>query len=226
MTTDSPLRPQGTGPGQPRSRGRPRDPAKREAILDAARRLFLAHGADATPLDAVIGAAGVSRANFYANFHDRSQLLEALIRRESERIVGEAAPEDLEAGSLEAAFVAFGERLLRLLADPDMVGFERVIAAAVGSHPELPGRFYEAGPGRAHRRLAQLVAKGVRSGQLEVEDADAAAEDLMGLWQGMMRVQLTMGSAPTPDGAARRRRAERGVALFMRLYGAASGRPT
>ena len=207
--SDRPLRP----------RGRPRDPAKREAILDAARHLFLAHGADATPLDAVISAACVSRANFYANFHDRSQLLEALIRRESERIVGEPGPNELEGSSLEAALVAFGERLLRLLADPDIVGFERLVHAAALAHPEIPRRFYDAGPGRARRRLAEIVAAGVRAGELLVEDCDAAAEDLAGLWQGMIRVELTMGLSPAPDAAARRRRAERGVGLFMRLYG-------
>lgn len=51
-----------------RRRGRPRDPAKREALLEAARKLFLELGADAVTVDQVIAGAKVSRATYYNNF--------------------------------------------------------------------------------------------------------------------------------------------------------------
>ena len=42
-------------------RGRPKDPAKRQAILDAAKALFLAQGFSGTSMDAVAAEAGVTR---------------------------------------------------------------------------------------------------------------------------------------------------------------------
>ena len=61
-----------------RSRGRPRDPAKLEAILDAAYDLFVDRGIAATPMDLVAERAGVSKMTVYANFRDKPALLAAV----------------------------------------------------------------------------------------------------------------------------------------------------
>ncbi len=199
-----------------RPRGRPRDPGKRDAILDAARRLMLAHGPDGIALDRIIGEAGISRSAFYSNFEDRDALIEALIERETDRL----APPELDELPFDGAAVAFGERLLRFLVDPDMIGFEKLIASAAERAPQLPSRFYDAGPGRSMRCLSKLIERGVAEGILAPLDADVAAEDLMALWQGMIRVEMTLGGAASPSDDRLRSRAERGVMLFARLYGA------
>lgn len=201
-----------------RQRGRPKDQAKRDAILDAARSLFLAHGPHAVALDVVADLARVSKSTFYSNFADRGALLEALIRRESDRIVSDDDGISITAETLVPVLTAFGVRLLRFLADPDMMGFERLIAAAVQNHPDLPDRFFEAGPGRARARLALVIAEGARCGALRVEDTDWAVENLVGLWQGMMRVELSMGFKPPPNEAAIAARAARGVQSFLAIY--------
>src|SRR4029077_20234673 len=64
-----------------RGRGRPRDPAKLEAILDAAYDLFLDRGIAATPMDLVAERAGVSKMTVYANFQDKPTLLAAVFDR-------------------------------------------------------------------------------------------------------------------------------------------------
>ncbi len=210
-------------PIRPRPRGRPKDAGKRTAVLDAARRLFLQHGADGVALDVVIAEAGVSKATFYANFNERAALLEAVISREAERVIqDEEAPED-GGMSLQQRLTAFGVRLLRLLFGRETLGFERLLASATGAHPNLPARLFEAGPGRSRRVLAGLIAAGVRSGELELDDPVSAAEDLCGLWQGMLRIEMAMGLVPLPGEAVLQARSARGVELFFRLYG--TGRP-
>lgn len=200
-----------------RARGRPKDLGKRDAILVAARELFLRHGADGVSLDVVIRASGVSKATFYANFADRAALLEAIISRESKRIVPETGVFS-DNGALPDDLVAFGIRLLSFLTHVDMVGFERLIASAARESSDLAERFFEAGPGRSRRTLAARISRAVDAGELEVDDAKLAAEDLVGLWQGMMRVEMTMGLRTTPTAEALRARAERGVRLFIKLY--------
>ena len=66
---------------KPGGRGRPRDPAKLEAILDAAYDLFLDRGIAATPMDLVAERAGVSKMTVYANFQDKPALLAAVFDR-------------------------------------------------------------------------------------------------------------------------------------------------
>ena len=70
-----------TGEERAPARGRPRNPAKQVALLDAARALFLEHGPEAT-MEQVIARAGVSRTTLYANFPNKGALIEAMFARE------------------------------------------------------------------------------------------------------------------------------------------------
>lgn len=54
--------------------GRPKDLAKREAILEAAKALFLSLGYANTSMDAVAAAAGVSKLTVYSHFTDKQTL--------------------------------------------------------------------------------------------------------------------------------------------------------
>lgn len=51
----------------------------RERILDAASRLFYAHGMSATGIDAVTAEAGVAKMSLYNNFASKAKLVEAYI---------------------------------------------------------------------------------------------------------------------------------------------------
>ncbi|MGH8074927.1 MAG: TetR/AcrR family transcriptional regulator [Lysobacter sp.] len=65
----------------------------RAALLDAAARVFAAHGVHAS-LDLVVEAAGVGRATLYRHFADRQALLLALVDRTMEPLLkaGEGGP--------------------------------------------------------------------------------------------------------------------------------------
>ncbi|MCK6478725.1 MAG: TetR family transcriptional regulator [Planctomycetes bacterium] len=65
-----------------------RGAATRERILDAAHRRVMDRGFAATPLDAVLADAGVTKGAFFHHFESKADLAEALARRYAE---GEAA---------------------------------------------------------------------------------------------------------------------------------------
>src|SRR5262245_62342763 len=69
MTASRPSLPAGRGAVAPRSE------RTRAAIREAANALFLEHGFDATPVDAIFSAAGVSKGTFYLYFHRKEDLL-------------------------------------------------------------------------------------------------------------------------------------------------------
>lgn len=199
-------------------RGRPRDPSKREALLAAARWLFLNKGFEAVSMDQVLLAAGVSRMTLYSNFPSKAALFEAVIRCESERIVSDEWLRESLAGELEEALTGFGESLLRFLLDPDMISLERLIFGAARSLPHLGTKIFAAGPGRAHSLLADLIRAAQAEGALRSADPELAAADLMGLWQGYCRMEIIFNQRPSPDPAELRRRASHGVSQFLRLY--------
>jgi TetR/AcrR family transcriptional repressor of mexJK operon len=162
--------------------------------------------------------ASVSKTTLYANFPSRSSLLQAVIRRESERIIGDSELTEEVGLDLEARLRRFGLRLLTFLTNPERLLFERVLSAGAERYPHLAARFFEAGPGRARDTLVRMISAGVKQGLLRVADPFAAAGDLAGLWQGFLRIETTLRYRQVPGQQELRLRAARGVRLFMRLY--------
>ncbi|WP_438017831.1 helix-turn-helix domain-containing protein [Sorangium sp. So ce315] len=60
---------------------RPRDPARRTRILDAARRHFIERGFKGTNLDAVAAEAGCAKGALYLEFADKESLLREVVER-------------------------------------------------------------------------------------------------------------------------------------------------
>ena len=59
--------------------GRPKDLGKRDAILDAAKRLFATHGFDGTSMDAIAKTAEVSKLTVYSHFGDKESLFREVV---------------------------------------------------------------------------------------------------------------------------------------------------
>ena len=76
-----------------------------EAILDAARALFVQHGFPGTSMDAIARRAEVVRATIYNNFRDKDAILAAIVQRYQEGYA--AIPEHLQP-RLDAGDSSFG----------------------------------------------------------------------------------------------------------------------
>ena len=202
----------------PATKGRPRDPAKRQALLDAASSLFFAHGFDAVTMDQIVAAARVSRATLWSNFSDKAAIMEAVVARESERMISDNWVRDHPGGDITTDLASFGRALLHFLYDPAVLSFERLLISASRNFPDLTSRFYAAGPGRQFGILTELIRSAQESGQLDIEDIEQAASDLIGLWQGFRQVQTVYGEVPWPSAEELDARAVHGVQLFLRLY--------
>jgi len=199
-------------------RGRPRDLAKREMILATARRLFLDFGPAPISMEQIAAEADVAKATLYANFKDKTALLTEIVKRESERLVANDFANVHRAAGVEEALRRFGEQLLGFLSDPEMLAMERLAAASRAYNPNSARTFFEAGVGRAMTILRALIAKGNAAGLLDAPDLEQASEDLIGLWEGMLRVEMNFLARARLSPKEIGHRAARGVAQFMRLY--------
>jgi TetR/AcrR family transcriptional regulator, mexJK operon transcriptional repressor len=189
-----------------RGRGRPRDPAKLEAILDAAYDLFLERGIAATTMDSVAERAPVSKMTVYANFCDKPALLAAVFEH---RVKTMRVP-DLPVGSdLSVALerlVEFGELIVSACTQPEVIRMTRMMVEAADEHPRLAATFYTAGRGKMVKRLAVFLKSLTESGVLSIKDPDVAAEQLMASWGGLCELRQSLGVAapPSPDDVAKR----------------------
>lgn len=179
----------------PKTRTRSKPSAKREAILDAAQRLFLDEGYAATSMDAVAARAGVSKATIYAHFEGKDQLFAAIMHRRCEASFVFATPDD----GFDAAktFTIYAERLLTLLMTPDALALYRVVVAESARAPELAQAFYETGPLRGKTAISASVARLQAKGEL-VADADpmVIADQFIGMLRAETYHRALLGLPP------------------------------
>jgi TetR/AcrR family transcriptional repressor of mexJK operon len=200
--------------------GRPRDPAKVEAIIEASWRLFLAHGVGPVAMETIAAEAGVAKATVYAYFPDKRALFQEGVRREMARIeAAQDAPVSTRATSdLRTVLVAFGNGIMGFLVSKPANDFYASLAGELRRDPELARMFYDAGPGRTKAKLSDILGSPLAA-DLAIADPVAAADMLLGMWQGMSHFQLMLGVDDAPVMANVGQRVEQGVAAFMRAFG-------
>jgi TetR/AcrR family transcriptional repressor of mexJK operon len=198
--------------------GRPRDPAKVEAILDVSWRLFLAHGVDAISVDTIAAEAGVAKATVYAYFPDKRALFQEGVRREMVKIeeaqrLGSPPPAD---ATLRDVLITFGIGIMSFLTSPGAVDFYGSLSGELRRDPELARMFYDAGPGQTLANLDAILAGPLAVG-LVIPSVRTASEMLMGMWQGMTSFQLMLGIDHDEVVSSIPRRVEAGVDAFLKL---------
>lgn len=207
----------------PRRRsGRPADRAKHDAILDAAAQAFFEHGYAGASIEGIAAAAGVSKVTVYNHFADKSALFTAAVERECSAVRSLLLLQE-DGGSIRTRLISFGHAVHAFLGQPKIVRFDRRIAAEAERDPELGRMFLDAGPRRMLGALADLLRRGVASGELEVEDAQLAAELLVGMMKGVADLERRFGGEVEPSVLVAR--VEAAVDLFLCGFGTTELRP-
>ncbi|VVB42698.1 hypothetical protein RHAL1_00337 [Beijerinckiaceae bacterium RH AL1] len=212
------VKPDPSSEGQSRL-GRPRDPAKVESILDASWRLFLAHGVEPVSVDTIAAEAGVAKATLYAYFPDKRALFQEGVRREmakieaAQRLTAAPAPDQ----TLREVLMQFGIGIMTFLTSPGAIDFYGSLSGELRRDPELARLFYESGPGRTLANLSAILGSPLAA-ELSIPDVDAAAEMLMGLWQGMSSYRLMLGIDHEAVVRSIPDRVANGIDAFLRAF--------
>lgn len=198
-----------------RRKGRPIDTAKRDLIVTAAIASFFEHGFAAASIEQIAARAGVSKVTIYNQFGDKRGLFTAAVEAECGRMEGYSLGESGE-GTWRDRLTAIGHGLVAFLSRPEMIQFERRIAAETVHDPEIGAAFLAAGPHRMKLALAGVLRALTQGGQLRIDDPDLAAEQFASLCKGMGDLERRFGQ---PSDAVRdRQRIEGAVAVFCRAY--------
>jgi TetR/AcrR family transcriptional repressor of mexJK operon len=202
-----------------RAPGRPRDPAKQQAILDAAKSIILEVGLDAAAIESIAASAGVSKATVYRHFGDKPALFVALVERETGRILEELSALPHGKGRLPDRLEAFGRALTAFALAPSQLALDAMLAKEAFRHPQLARQFFAAGPERLRSALASLLSEAVSAGEIRVGDVDAAAGHLIALLLGFEAVRLRFLPADRMSPSALRTHVADAVRVFLRAYG-------
>lgn len=197
--------------------GRPKDIAKRKSILQAARALFASQPFDLVTMEAVAAQAGVSKMTVYSHFHDKEALFETIVAATSDLMI-RALSGPGEGNGLRERLISVGTEFLSVILGSDICTMAHSLPTTLRANRKLADRFYAAGPGRVRAALAAMIAAAAQRGELSVDDADSAADDLVSLWEGSMPAKIAFGLAGLSTPEEVRHRAERGTDVFLRAY--------
>ena len=170
---------------------------KREEIVDGASRAFAEYGMRKTTIDDIVREAGVARATLYKHFETKADVFAAVVRKEAGEMI-DAVQLAVEAEStarekMRAALVAHTDMMRRKLNILRLM----VEEAAHGRVHSRPGM--DELRSRAVRVYERILADGVASGELSVDDVAAAAPVLVLLFKGLFMAVLAEAIGPERD---------------------------
>jgi TetR/AcrR family transcriptional repressor of mexJK operon len=202
----------------PNGPGRPKDPAKRRAILDAAKTLFLSHGYANTSMDAVAAEAGVSKLTVYSHFNDKETLFSSAVMAKCE----EQLPPlffELPAGiPVENVLLNIARGFHQLINSDESVNLHRLMMALGTQDPKLSQIFFEAGPERMVQGMERLLKRIDETGALSIDLPRNAAEHFFCLIKGAGNFRLLYCCGEPLSEEAAKSHVQEVVGLFMRAY--------
>lgn len=201
----------------PRKVGRPLDAAKRRLIVETAAFHFFQHGYAATAIEQVAADAGVSKVTIYNQFGDKRALFAAAVAGECEKMRGHFSLDAMPHGSIRERLTAIAEAIVAFLFRPEMIQFERRIAAETEAEPAIGAAFLEAGPWRMKQAFGAWLARATDAGDLAIDDPLLAAEQFVSMCKGMGDLERRFGAVIAPEHA--RARIHGAVEVFLAAYG-------
>lgn len=202
----------------PSGPGRPKDPTKRQAILEAAKTLFLRHGYDGSSMDAIAAEAGVSKLTVYSHFTDKETLFSEAVKAKCEGQLPELLFELIEDAPIESQLLTIGRGFHALVNSRESIELHRIMISLAAQDSKLSKMFYEAGPQRVLNEMAHLLEQADRAGKLRIAKPLEAADQFLCLIKGIANFRLLIGCADALQGEAAERHVRDIVEMFVRAY--------
>ena len=198
--------------------GRPKDPAKRLAILEAAKRLFMHNGYDGSSMDAIAAEAGVSKLTVYSHFTDKETLFACAVESKCSEQLPPLFFELRPDSSIEQALLAIARGFNALINSEESLAMHRLMVAQGAQNPQLSQLFFSAGPQRVIDAMQHLLEQANSRGQLQVDNPQHAAEHFFCLIKGGCHFRLLMGVAQPLGAQEAEEHVQEVVKLFVRAY--------
>ncbi|WP_374406477.1 TetR/AcrR family transcriptional regulator [Pelagerythrobacter sp.] len=175
---------------------------RRQAIVEAARTLFIEQGYERTTLGHIVEHAGGSMATVYKLFGNKDGLLEAVVFEKAasgEALIREAAACGLDPeGTLHRIADALHDKFL----DPDGVALVRIVIARSIDDTDFARRFFERTATRTRDALEELFVYWRAKGVPMTGDPETLAEIFLGLFVSDLQTEAIShgaGGQLSPD---------------------------
>ena len=195
---------------------------KREAIVQAAVRLFVRDGFERTSVDAIAYAAGVSKRTIYNHYGDKENLFLSVIGDTYDAMLAAVVQlidkylTDVPDDALEENIIAFAcETALMAARSSDRAALIRLMMSEATHFQEL--QVMQMRPRSVTSVIAERLTRLAARGLLEAPEPEEAANHLFSLTMGQMNNRSLFGAMPVSDEEIMRMAAS-GARAFLRAY--------
>lgn len=171
----------------------------RTAILGGAEKVFGQRGFEASSMDAIADAAGVSKITLYRHFENKEALFTSVVQHMCARVYDEDVEKAMERMETVEALRYFGKRLLAVVFSEETLKLHRIVMAEAQIFPELGSFFYDTGVRPGIDALARFLSRPDHQKRLRLEDPKTSAEHFMGVIRGYQHMRLLLGLDKRPD---------------------------
>jgi len=171
------------------------------ALVEAATRLFLAHGFGDTTVEMVVAEAGGSRKTVYDYFGGKDGLFRVVVEDVCAETLAQLQALDLEDRPPHEALSVFARGFLRTLLDPRQTALQRMIVAESHRFPQLGEAFFRSAPDAAYQLLEAYFRRMQASGRLQFWDPHASAVQFLQALGGNWNMRAMFGLPTAPSAA-------------------------
>jgi AcrR family transcriptional regulator len=162
----------------------------RSVIIETAALAFAMHGYDGVSLNDLVAASGVSKGAFYFHFSSKEDVALAAFRAKQQELIAQLmAPVDAKSSVIDEVRRIMRRRAEIVSADPSL---RCVIRLGGDLSPRFgPGSEYASFQALAVALIADLIGRGIRSGEIDGQLEPAAAARAIFAWiVGMDSISL------------------------------------
>lgn len=202
---------------------RPKEPQKRELILERALQVFVSNGYVGTTTDQLAAAASISKQTLYREFGDKEGVFAALIEFACDRVDDPFAPlvEHMRTvESVEAAIEMMASQFTRSIMSPYVQQLRRLVIAEAARFPHLGSMYWRGGFLRVSASVASCLSILDERGMLNAPDPAMAAQHFAGMLLWIPSNQTMFDVTQPMDEQALSEVIAAGSQAFLRAYSA------
>lgn len=193
----------------------PTDP-KRQAILNGATRMFLAHGYRNVSMEKIAQAAPVSKATLYNHFDSKNALFAAVISGFCESLLQTMTQVTIEADGVESNLTKIAASAVELIYSEEALAIYRLVVAESPDFPELGQLFYQSGPQAVLTQLEDYFQQLNAEGSFNITDPVFAADAFFSMLKGDLHLKCLLTKILRPSADEKKRLVSQVINFYMR----------
>lgn len=193
----------------------PIDP-KRQAILNGATRMFLAHGYRNVSMEKIAQAAPVSKATLYNHFDSKDALLAAVISGLCGSLLQTMAQVTIDSDDVKYNLTQIANSAVDLIFAEDALAIYRLVVAESPDFPELGQLFYQSGPQTVLTQLEDYFRQLNAEGIFNIADPVFAADAFFSMLKGDLHLRCLLSKTLRPSADEKQRLVLQVIDFYMR----------